>query len=174
MENFDDRLSLLQILSRDMAPVNRSLPKDVEESYQYLLAQYLYTSYDKKRLEKRVIEVYFENMKDSGYDGEYNYSTNFEPDVFEISDMIDYENMEILRSYYKDYNYNDEDIDDVIIGYYIQSISYVLSDWVEEILLAQGYPVRRGLSSSMNESLDKFLLDRKHAPQNIMFYEFLY
>jgi len=169
IEEYDDHLALMQILSKKLSPINFAIPEEAKKSYQYLIEEYLFTSYDMAKLKDKVIDVYCERVRDCQYDSQSDYI----PDIYEISDLIDYENMEILREFYTRCDFSENDIEDIILGYYIQNVSYALSDWVEQILFEQGFPVGKS-TSCFTESTNRMVFDKKYAPQNIMFYEFLY
>ncbi|MCX8074135.1 MAG: hypothetical protein N2749_00925 [Clostridia bacterium] len=166
MNEFEDRLALIQIIGKAISPVNYPVPTMVQDSFLMLLDRYMCTPYNMARLKERVLEIYQDRML--AYKNEYGYI----PDVYEIADFIDEENMEIIRDFYSSYQYTSDEID-IILGNYIHGISYGLSDIVTQILLEQGLPFIKGLSE-LSLKPSKKDLDSMYKPQIIMFYEMCY
>lgn len=118
----------MNIVKRGIGSLSSGKHNHTKETFDYLKESVLCSLYNESAFEMRVKEVYFErNWADEP------------PNIHDITESLDNENIAIITSFYEDYNYPEEVIDE-IVSHYNTIITMHLDDWVEGCLFKMGYP----------------------------------
>lgn len=169
MQEFDDLCTQIQLVKNKLIAQGErpSLQPLNSGNYQYLVEHVLYTGFNKAKLKARLREIYYDMMASQSEDrGE-------DPDLYEIVEAVDEENMAILLSFYMQLGWREEEIDNVV-GHYWHDIGCMLDDWVEEILREEGYFFRgMTLAKIFKQNHDRINSVTNGEGQNILNPEWL-
>lgn len=121
-------------------------PDFIKKSYNHLVRKVIASKYTPEILKDRVQEIYFElvnkgaRLIGSGMSDVYEmFDANNVPDLQEIAEIINDENIEIISIFYRDYALAEEEIDNVLAKYN-HEIGSSIDLWVEDILRLYNYP----------------------------------
>ena len=141
MREFDDVLEQANIMKSCMLLMSASGPMEPlpslnrMEVYDHLVRTTLYSIINKEKFIYRVKEAYDDLL----------LTNDTVPELYEIVEYIDDENVAILYSFYEGAQIMSEEDFEIVMAHYIQDISCMLDDWVEEILKENNVEFR-GLS----------------------------
>lgn len=137
MQEFDDFPTQIQLVSNRLMGLGQLEMRPLKaDSYHYLVQNTLYSAFNRTALRARTIEVYKDILNGEGT----------EPSVYDIMEVIDEENVEIIATFYSGFKWGEEDIDNVI-AHYKHNIGCMLDEWITEILQGEGLFLK-GLSLS--------------------------
>lgn len=134
MDEFDDNMTQIQLISNklmhqgyqmELKPLN-------SDTYFYLTQNVIYSGFNKIMLRNRVKEVYKDMLM---------ANDNEVPELYDVVDAIDEENVAILYAFYNGYNWDDEEIEN-IIAHYKHNIACMLDDYITEIFQDEGMYLR--------------------------------
>jgi hypothetical protein len=167
MDEFEDSVALLTLTKNRLLRegyMNKLQEVDVPDSqrYNYLLYHALYTMHNRERFADRIRNIYWDVM--------LRQEAPI-PELYDIVDIIDEENMIIIQEFYRAYDYSENDID-IAIAHYTQDVNCVLDDWVAQILRDDGVPYMGFTVSEMFER--QHMSVASLGAQNVLIKELLY
>lgn len=165
MEEFENPKNMIQLIGKKMYIQGYKAPDvlpPLDKSYEYLINNVLNTMLNPEKFIELVYSIYMDRLSVSG-----GHSV---PSLYEIVDLIDEENLNIIKEFYTQLGYNEDEID-IIEGNYIQDITGHLEQWVMRVLQEKGLAFRDTTYYNFYE--ERTLLVKQYAPQNILLIEFL-
>jgi hypothetical protein len=163
VKEFDDTITQVQLVKNRLMSEGldvQSRPLKALGAYKKLVCTTLYTILDKQALAAKIKEVYTDLLH-SASEGEL-------PSLYDIVDAIDEENTAILYTFYESTHISEDEFDNVL-AHYVQDVSCMLDDWVEEVLSEYGYCFKGvSLMKMFNENHDRVNSSTDSEAQNII------
>lgn len=172
MDELDDYVGgLIYVKNKLLAQGYKATPAifiepTTKARYQYLLEHVLISMYSSDIFRQRVKEIYAE-LTYTG-DGEYVV-----PELYDVVDAVDEENIKIISEFFSAYDYEDDEIDNVI-AHYTTDVNCMLDEWVANYLGEQGIPfMGRPLIEMYGKKVHFEYKYNINGPLNILVKEFI-
>ena len=163
----DDNKSIIQYVSKTITldSVNDNFfDKHADDLWLYLVDRILATKENITVMNNRIEHIYMDRC--SALDPDENYCGFRSPDLYEIVDAIDEENLDIINDFFFSNNYSEEVVE-IMMGRYMQDFACTMDDAVQERLDNLGYTYE-GVPR-----YNQMIVEQQCLPQNVILVKFL-